>query len=99
MASEIEKIKKIVTDARKLEVDFKNFFSPDLNGDYTNEKKELIACYLFDKETLKYIANLANHTNLVKTLDTIWTDNIAITSDKTVYFKAFSKSVVLIVWC
>ena len=38
MASKIEKIKKIFTDARKLEVDFKNFFSPDLNGNYTNEQ-------------------------------------------------------------
>ena len=93
MDPKIEKIKKIFTDARKLEVDFKNFFSPDLNGHYTNKKKERISCYLFDKKTLLYIARLAKYKNLVNTLHTIMTANIVITSDSTVYFKAGDKIV------
>ena len=52
MASKIEKIKKIFTDAHKLEVDFEKFV---LN----REVSERVNFSLFDKKTLFEIAVLA----------------------------------------
>ena len=52
MDPKIEKIKKIFTDARKLEVDFEKFV--------LNKKlSERVNCSLFDKKTLFEIAGLA----------------------------------------
>ena len=86
----------MVTDARKLELDFEKFF-PNFDSleltVYNQTKNEKVTCSLFDRKTLKYIANLAQHTDLVTTLNPIQADNIAITSDKTVYFKADDKIV------
>ena len=96
MDSKIEDIKKIVTDADKLEVVFEKFFpnfdSLELTA-YNQTKNEKVTCSLFDRKTLFYVATLAQHTDLVTTLSPIQADNIAITSDKEVYFKAGDKIV------
>ena len=89
MATNIEEIKEIVTDVGNLQVDFNKLNPPDLHGEYTKKQNERIACYLFDTQTLLYIANLASNTDLVKTLNEFTTEkNIAIKSDEEVYYKA-----------
>ena len=79
MASKIEKIKKIVTDAHKLQVGFEKFV---LN----RELSERVNCSLFDKKTLFEIAALAKK-NLGNDFENISTDNIAITHGISESFK------------
>ena len=79
MDTNIEKIKKIVTDAHKLQVDFEKFV---LNGKFS----ERVNCSLFDKKTLFEIAVLAKK-NIGNDFENIRSDNIAITHGISESFK------------